>query len=54
MPPKAATMTPLTAATTSRSRGDTSIVDTNSQQPITVRQLQEIVNQLIENNVILK
>jgi len=37
MPPKAATTTPLTAATTLRSKGDTSIVDTDSQQPITVR-----------------
>jgi len=34
---KAATITPLTAATTLRLGGDTSIVDTNSQQPITVR-----------------
>jgi len=37
MPLKAATITPLTAATTLRSGGDTSIADTNSQQPITVR-----------------
>jgi len=29
MPPKAATMTPLTAATTLRLGGDTSIADTN-------------------------
>jgi len=29
MPPKAATITPLTAATTLRLRGDTSIADTN-------------------------
>ena len=36
---KAATTTLLTAATTLRSGGDTSIADTNSQQPITVRQL---------------
>jgi len=44
MPPKAATTTPLTAATTSRSGGNTNIVGTNSQQPVTVKQLQEIVN----------
>ena len=31
MLPKAAIITPLTAATTLRSRGDTSIVNTNSQ-----------------------
>jgi len=37
MPLKAATITLLTAATTLRSRGDTSIADTNSQQSITVR-----------------
>jgi len=36
MPLKAATITPLTTATTLRSGNDTSIVDTNSQQPITV------------------
>jgi len=36
MPPKAATTTPLTAATTLRSGGDTSMADTNSQQPVTV------------------
>jgi len=36
---KAATITLLTAATTLRLGGDTSIVDTNSQQPMTVRQL---------------
>jgi len=29
MPPKAATITPLTAATTLRSGGDASIADTN-------------------------
>jgi len=39
MPPKAATTTLLTAATTSRSGGDTSIADTDLQQPITVGQL---------------
>jgi len=31
MPPKAATITPLTAATTLRSKGDTNIADTDSQ-----------------------
>jgi len=36
MPLKAAIITLLTAATTLRSGGDTSMVDTNSQQPITV------------------
>jgi len=36
MPLKAATITLLTAATTLR-LGDTSMVDTNSQQPVTVR-----------------
>jgi len=39
MPPKAATITLSTAATTLRLGGDTSIVDTNLQQPITVGQL---------------
>jgi len=39
MPLKAATTTLSTAATTLRSGGDTSIVDTNLQQPMTVRQL---------------
>jgi len=39
MPPKAATTTPLTAATTLRLGNDTSIADTNLQQPITVGQL---------------
>jgi len=36
MPLKAATMTPLTAATTLGLGGNTSIADTNLQQPITV------------------
>jgi len=36
---KAATTMPLTAATTLRLGNDTSIADTNSQQPITVGQL---------------
>ena len=54
MPPKAATTTLLTAATTLRLGGDTNIADTNSQQPITVKQLQEIVNQLTTNNAALE
>jgi len=37
MPLKAATMTPLTAVTTLRSGGDTSMADTDLQQPVTVR-----------------
>jgi len=37
MPPKAATITPSTAATTLRSGGDTNMANTNSQQPIIVR-----------------
>jgi len=37
MPPKAATMTLLTAATTLRLGGNTSIADTNLQQLVTVR-----------------
>jgi len=37
MPLKAATTPLLTAATTLRLGGDTSIVDTNLQQPITVK-----------------
>jgi len=36
MPLKAAAITSLTAVTTLRLENDTSIVDTNSQQPITV------------------
>jgi len=39
MPLKAATITLLTAATTLRLGNDTSIADTNLQQPITVGQL---------------
>jgi len=39
MPLKATTTTPLTAATTLKSGNNTSIADTNSQQPITVKQL---------------
>jgi len=53
MPPKAAIMTPLTAATTLGLSNNTNIADTNSQL-VTVRQLQKIVNQLIDNNRILK
>jgi len=41
---KAATITPSTAATTLGLGGNTSMVDTNLQQPVTVGQLQEIVN----------
>jgi len=37
MPLKAATITPLMAATTLRLEGDTSIADTDLQQPMTVR-----------------
>jgi len=54
MPLKAATIMLLTAATTLRLGGNTSIADTNLQQLVTVRQLQEIVNQLIENNTVLE
>jgi len=39
MPLKAATTTLSTAATTLRLEGNTSITDTNSQQPVTVGQL---------------
>jgi len=39
MPLKAATITPLTAATTLRLGGNTSMADTDSQQPVTVGQL---------------
>jgi len=39
MPPKAATITLLTAATTLRLGGNTSIADTDSQRPMTVKQL---------------
>ena len=55
MPLKAPVITPLTAATTlgSRLSGDTSIVDIESQMVI-VGQLQEIVNQIIDNNKLLK
>ena len=53
MPPKALITTPLTAATTLGLGGDTSMADTNSQL-ITRGQLQEMVNQLLDNNRILK
>ena len=48
-------MTPSTAATTSKFRlsGDTSIADTNLQ-PVIIGQLQEIVDQLTNNNRLLK
>jgi len=39
MPPKAATTTPLMAATTLRLGGDTNMADTDLQQPIIVGQL---------------
>jgi len=51
MPLKAPTTTPSTAATTSGN--DTSMVDTDSQV-VTMGQLQEVVNQLTNNNTILK
>ena len=46
MPPKAPVTTPSMAATTlkSKSSRNTSIANTNSQQLVTVGQLQEIVN----------
>ena len=53
MPPKAPVTTPLTAATTLGTSGDTSIGDTDLQL-VTVRQLQEMVNQLQSNNKVLK
>jgi len=53
MLPKAPVITPLTAATTLGLRGDTSIVDTDSQL-ITRGQLQEMVDRLLDNNRILK
>ena len=37
MPPKALAITPLIVVTTLRSGNDTSIADTNLEQPITVR-----------------
>ena len=53
MPPKVLVTTLLTAATTLRTGGDTSIANNNSQL-ITRGQLQEIVNYLQDNNRILK
>jgi len=50
MPPKAPVTTPLKATATT---SDTSMADTNSQV-VTMGQLQEIVNQLTNNNTILK
>ena len=55
MPLKALVTTPLTAVTTLESgpSGDTSMADTELQI-VTVGQLQEIVNQIIDNNKLLK
>ena len=55
MPPKAPVTTPLMAATTLKSRfsGDTSMADTKSQIVI-VGQLQDIVDQMTNNNKLLK
>ena len=55
MLPKALVTTPSTAATTLKSglSGDTSIADIESQMVI-VGQLQKIVNQIIDNNKLLK
>ena len=53
MPLKAPVTTPLIVATTLGISGDTSMQDTDLQL-IMVGQLQEIVNQLTENNIILK
>ena len=50
---KALVITPSIVAITLGLEGDTSIRDTNSQL-VTVGQLQEIVNQLTDNNQILK
>jgi hypothetical protein len=52
MLPKAAVIIPSTAAITLGLGGDTSIID--NLQPVIRGQLQEIVNQLIDNNAILK
>ena len=52
MPPKAQTITPLTAATILRLGEDTSIANTDLQ--VVIRgQLQEIVNYLQKNNQLL-
>ena len=53
MLPKALVITLLTAATTLRTSEDVSMSN-NSLQLIIVGYLQEIVNQLTENNIILK
>ena len=53
MPPKAPVTTPLMVATTLGISKDVSISNA-SLQLIIVGQLQEIVNQLTENNIILK
>ena len=50
---KAAVITPLMVVTTLGISGDVSMLN-NSLQLVIVGQLQEIVNQLIENNTILK
>ena len=53
MPPKAVVIMLLTAATTLGTSKDVSMLNA-SLQLVIVGQLQEIVNQLIENNIILK
>ena len=53
MPPKAPVTTLLMVATTLGISEDASMLNT-SLQLVIVGQLQEIVNQLIENNIILK
>ena len=53
MLPKALVTTPLMVATTLETSEDVSISN-NSLQLVIVGQLQEMVNQLIENNIILK
>ena len=50
---KAPTITLIRAITTLGTSGDTSIQDTDLQL-VTIGQLQEIVNRLIDNNQILK
>ena len=55
MLPKAPVITPLMVVTTLRTglSGDTSMADTKLQM-VTVGQLQEIVNQMTDNNKLLK
>ena len=53
MPPKAPVTMPLIVATTLETSKDISILN-NSLQLVMVGQLQKIVNQLTENNIILK